>query len=1849
MIIIFRKSQQPLFDTVVEVKGHTNKQGHYVAPHMARRRKAAPPAGMAPGRTPQPSLFGRNNPDFEASKPVEPARKKVPAKLSAAIENMGGHAEMLRELAGATDGQRAKMAHLLSVMGKMPEAEVMGWLQDEAGHGGGTDAQPNLFEAPVVDPGEPVADSPKPEPVKPDDGGEESGFGFGEAVQAVEAAPAAVAQEAPAEAPAEAEPEAPAGGVIAELAKLPRVVHTTKAGKDLVGVIAMGMTKEQAQEIDPYTWKKSGGYFIREKHLTGAGPAAAPVGSKPTVGPQDGERNADGLIFRDGRWHRDEEAERLEGQKAAEASAAEESKRVAKRQAQAAKMREAGQKLLEQARADQSRDRQSNTARRARMAASADADARKREALAGTMINLAGAIESGEAKHLGGVTSRAGVEELERALHSGMAEAERHLPYADRERNKGRPPEDSDIRAAKMPYTTGIDGWRDKLLRDAAGKKGAPALAKMIRNGGALTPDVINGAIKVLGKDGAQNALGWHAVEVAARVGRLERMGIKTDNDLRLALTEFVMYRDGAKKEDPIKAAERALVGQKVGVDFFPTPKPLAAAMAERAGIKPGDKVLEPSAGNGHLADAAKAAGADVDTVEVSDTLRNILSAKGHNLAGRDFTEFEPGEKYDAVLMNPPFSDRQDAAHIMRAWDMVKPGGRMVAIAGEGVFFGQDSKAKAFREWLDEHGAEVEKLPDNTFKGNDLPAQTGAGARLIVLEKPEEVVSAGSVHVDDLAAAAERAREADTAAAQTDESTEVADSGRKDGDPYALDGLSMADLKKRFAAAPEYLPLPTDYAVKQVDEAGVFGFGGGKVWKVVAGGGEAMSPGFATKKKAEEHMSGLVGDANPERQAILDKMVELAQATGPKEGDRNAEGLVFRDGRWHRDEVGAAAEGADDEEVPPIPGDLPGAEWARGKGLIRGHYGVKIDGDVVGGYKPTPEEAIEAARAELATKAGFKEAADRRKAQLSALRGRLEAGGDATAGDLALLGLRAGGADLRWFIPAAAELFGISSRAVRPKVADLIRVGTNDMGTKRELVDPVKALRAMTGKPDAVPNSSEAGQPEKLEKLRAWVDERGGRDTVRAIMGQSKEKADELIGKLAEATGASKDEVAAEFGLKRKESKPAAPKAERSPRADTGDADDHGSENYRYADTGHIAGSRKEAAAAQVIARAKKDGAQVLSTGIDWVALEENPREAKELIKKSNLFGEVPWAALRDGGMEPGAGFLVDRIYAAIGQEPSEDSAQARRDYTLGLQTLRTRLEACKTADNVAAVLDDLRAEFDGKVLSAEEADAYRKAGQVGQEAWNRGREIEAERKPLYDAMNAANAAVSNAEYANEKRIRRGWAPDPKVTDSLPGLKAAADAASQAWRAHLEAHRGEEAKLHELRIATHHEREAINLKAYARNKLENPLHRAWNIMGDRFIGVLRYRSSKGSDAFMGHVAAAKMGKVKDWSWQEKEVTRAPRVTKESARFQLSVADSHERIGGRDVKPDSTKELKDMFGLRDVQSGNWVLRDLASAKFHTENCAAALADLADLMGADDSHVAMNGRLAMAFGARGQGAKGFKDTAPRAHYEAVHRVINITKMAGGGTLAHEWFHALDNMIKEAEGGGTSGAGDFVTENPNLLPPGELRDAVVGLRSAMLDGTVQAKKVMKYTAKDYATAQHNLVGRSYMPQIARDIVSAGDVHKAVAAIDRTLSGRFQSPKTKKQINDWTRIAAAYYGGNPAGGEVAVRAGPTMSNFAAGAADLDQGGAEYWAQTKEMAARAFQSWTEDRLAEMGRKNDYLSNRADNKFHIDPLFGIAWKPFPEGEERIRINKAFDRLIAAMGRSRTLEKALLIR
>jgi len=162
-------------------------------------------------------------------------------------------------------------------------------------------------------------------------------------------------------------------------------------------------------------------------------------------------------------------------------------------------------------------------------------------------------------------------------------------------------------------------------------------------------------------------------------------------------------------------------VDAKKQFDFFETPVGLARELVELAGVKSGDRVLEPSAGGGRIADAAVEAGGSVYCVELQKPLSDKLCDRGLDvLVQHDFLQVKPeeifGGLFDAVVQNPPFSRGQDMAHVRHAYEFLKPGGRLVSVMGSGYTFRSDRKARAFRDWMFDVEGTCDKLPDGTFK-----------------------------------------------------------------------------------------------------------------------------------------------------------------------------------------------------------------------------------------------------------------------------------------------------------------------------------------------------------------------------------------------------------------------------------------------------------------------------------------------------------------------------------------------------------------------------------------------------------------------------------------------------------------------------------------------------------------------------------------------------------------------------------------------------------------------------------------------------------------------------------------------------------------------------------------------------------------------------------------------------------------------------------------------------------------------------------------------------------------------------------------------------------------------------
>ena len=398
---------------------------------------------------------------------------------------------------------------------------------------------------------------------------------------------------------------------------------------------------------------------------------------------------------------------------------------------------------------DKFKNRLTNTAKRAREAAAAEAEGERLKMLQGTINNIAATIENGGDTLLDKIDSKAQVETLMGMLRTSrrnrISDTMSDISYNERLKEHEKPYSDNDVKYAEYPLTKLHENIVNEYIHSAEGKTGYKQITerlkkslKYVKNGYIIVNSQIFSDIdKIVKNLSTIRADYWN--EGVLERKRLARMGIENVVELRAYLREFIDFLPGkdvdAERQRNIKSKERELTNAKID-GFFPTPKTIVEDMLDEADIQPGEKVLEPSAGKGNIADVIRETYPDntLDVVELNASLNELLSEKGYNVVGNNF--LKTSGKYDKIIMNPPFEKGQDIDHIKHAYSLLNDGGRVVCIMSEGTFYRSDKKAVAFREWLENVGGISEKLPDGAFKNAE--RSTGVNTRMVIIDKAAE-------------------------------------------------------------------------------------------------------------------------------------------------------------------------------------------------------------------------------------------------------------------------------------------------------------------------------------------------------------------------------------------------------------------------------------------------------------------------------------------------------------------------------------------------------------------------------------------------------------------------------------------------------------------------------------------------------------------------------------------------------------------------------------------------------------------------------------------------------------------------------------------------------------------------------------------------------------------------------------------------------------------------------------------------------------------------------------------------------------------------------------------------------
>lgn len=267
-----------------------------------------------------------------------------------------------------------------------------------------------------------------------------------------------------------------------------------------------------------------------------------------------------------------------------------------------------------------------------------------------------------------------------------------------------------------------------------------------------------------------------------------------------------------------------------------------------------------------------------------------------------------------------------------------------------------------------------------------------------------------------------------------------------------------------------------------------------------------------------------------------------------------------------------------------------------------------------------------------------------------------------------------------------------------------------------------------------------------------------------------------------------------------------------------------------------------------------------------------------------------------------------------------------------------------------------------------------------------------------------------------------------------------------------------------------------------------------------------------------------------------------------ARVNVTKADIRNKVNKprtgedyRNGKNATAEDFQNTFGIKRGTFGKWVKQgkerqDMLNGTYD------ALMDLANITGVPPRALSLEGKLGFAFGANGRGKA-------MAHYEPDEVVINLTKTKGAGSLAHEWFHALDNYFqKKRDTLPTTEKGNFITHNPETYYIGPRGYSVPESRFKDMRGINKNEwRRVEGVRPEVAVSFKNLV----------DTMNGLDFAKRSSRLDKGKAGG------------------------------------------------------YWSSNLEMAARAFESYVKAKMSANGYDNDFLANvtsdtdfvRDDNRY----------------------------------------------
>ena len=124
----------------------------------------------------------------------------------------------------------------------------------------------------------------------------------------------------------------------------------------------------------------------------------------------------------------------------------------------------------------------------------------------------------------------------------------------------------------------------------------------------------------------------------------------------------------------------------------------------------------------------------DIDCIEIDQNLQHILKGRDYRVVHNDFLTYETWKEYDAIIMNPPFSN--GCNHLLKALEMQsRNGGIVVCLLNAETLKNPCTKERLdLQRKLTEYNAKIEFIQDAFLEAE---RKTGVEIALVKVQLPE--------------------------------------------------------------------------------------------------------------------------------------------------------------------------------------------------------------------------------------------------------------------------------------------------------------------------------------------------------------------------------------------------------------------------------------------------------------------------------------------------------------------------------------------------------------------------------------------------------------------------------------------------------------------------------------------------------------------------------------------------------------------------------------------------------------------------------------------------------------------------------------------------------------------------------------------------------------------------------------------------------------------------------------------------------------------------------------------------------------------------------------------------------